>query len=575
MKNFRKIVRPLLITSIVAGLSACAVHQQQSPTQYEEEGEKIVVTGSRIRREDVTTTQQRREVRSEASQVVVTERVIERTSEVITESKKELIEFRDVLSPEYGYQVFKKYGVNPTIETNRHNQSTFSMDVDNGSYRLAKSMLMQSKMPNPDGIRSEEFINAFHYQYALSDDLIGLSAEVAPSPFRPGYHILHLGVQVKQVKDSERLPSNLVLVVDVSGSMGSDNKIQMLKSAMTNLVAQLTSQDKVSIIAYNNSANIVLEPTSAGEKSKIYRAINSLSSGGGTNAAQGLLAGYRLANEAFQQGHNNRIIMTSDGMANVGDVSPEVILAKIKSYKDKGIFLTTVGVGSAMYNDHLLEQLANQGNGQYVYLANQSDIQDTFVDGINSQLQTMVKDAKIQVTFNKNKVTHFRQIGYENRSLKTEDFLDGSKDGGELGAGHRVTALYEIKLNPNYRKEDIGRFAVSYKKPMGNRVFELNKVLPSTIIREHIATSASDTKLSIVAASFAEKLRQTYWSGFYDYASMQAIIAQMPIQYQNSKQVQVLSQLILKASMLDQRVNPYQDTLSQSLPDFDRVPMIQ
>jgi Ca-activated chloride channel homolog len=449
------------------------------------------------------------------------------------------------------------------------------MDIDNASYRLAKTMLERGQLPDPAGIRTEEFVNGLDYQYLPSKDLIGLSAEVVPSPFRPGYHVLHLGVQIKQITDSERLPSNLVLVVDISGSMKSDNKIDTLKSAMRSLVAQLGAQDTVGIVAYNNSASTVLYPTSAKNKAMIYKQIDSLATGGGTNAAQGIIKGYQLADKIFKRGYNNRVILTSDGMANVGDVKPEEILNKVNQYKKKGVFLTTVGVGAGMYNDHLLEQLANKGNGNYVYLSDKEDIEDTFVDGINSQLQTMVKDAKIQLKFNPDVVSRFRQIGYENRSLNHQDFTDGSKDGGELGAGHRVTALYEIKLNPSNTTDPIGDFAVSYKKPMGNKVFLLEKKLPAGIVRPTIERAASDTKLSIVAAGLAEKLRQTYWSSFYQYSVMMNLMQQLPPNYSNTRMVTGLRQMVINAMRLDNRVNPYSNDAQPVTLSFDHVPLIE
>jgi Ca-activated chloride channel family protein len=471
------------------------------------------------------------------------------------------------------YQIFKKYGVNPTLETANQPISTFSMDVDSGSYKLAADMLKRNNLPRVEGIRIEEFINAFDYNYNESKDVFGVSAQVFPSPYRQGYHVLHVGVQTKKLTDSERNPSNLVLVADISGSM-SGNNLAMLKQAFTTLVSQLNEQDSVSIVTYNNSANVALPATKVMNKSEIFTAINNLSSSGGTNAEQGIKLAYQQAEKMYLPGFNNRVILTSDGMANVGSTSPEGILKKITDSKDKGIFLTTVGVGTGNYNDHLLEQLANKGNGNYLYIGDYKDIQENFVDGLTSELQTVAKDAKVQVTFNKRSVNSYRLLGYENRALKTEDFTDPNKDGGEIGAGHSVTVIYEVKLNQNTKDDQLAEVAVSYKKPMGNKVHYLKKSIPTKVITKTLSQASPDSKLSLAASAFAEKLRHTFWSRNYHYDDIKMLINSLPLQYRQQAQVQNLQKLINKAQQLDNRADLYETEFPLADISFDRVPLL-
>lgn len=478
--------------------------------------------------------------------------------------------------PEQSGQIFKYYRVNPTIQTKDNPLSTFAMDVDNGSFKLAAAMLNKNQMPNPTGIRVEEFINAFDYQYTQSNQLFSLSAEAMPSPFRQGFHLLHVGAQTQNLNQDERNPSNIVLVADVSGSMESDNKIELLKVAMKTLVSQLGKHDQVALVAYNDDAKVLLNSTRATKKRKIYRAIERLQASGSTNVEAGLKTAYKLANDMYQPGFNNRVVLTSDGMANSGSRSPEAILATITHAKQKGIFLTTLGVGTEVYNDYLLEQLANKGNGSYLYIADLDDIQQTFVDNINSQLQTVAKDAKIQVNFDPKIVSHYRLLGYENRHLEQQDFLDADKDGAEIGAGQKVTAIYEVKLvNEAYRDNNaFANVAVAYKKPEGKKVFQIQKTIPTSIIKDDVDLASSDSLLSFSIAAFAEKLRQSYWARFYSYQDIESLILKLPRQYQKHQQVKELKQLIALAEQLDSGHDLFEERHPISQVNFDRVPLL-
>ncbi len=479
------------------------------------------------------------------------------------------------VNPRTSGQIFKRYRVNPTIQTRHNPISTFSMDVDKAAYKLANSMLKNYQLPNPDGIRIEEFVNALDYQYNQNDEIFSISAEAMPSPFRTGYHILHLGLQTKTLNDNQRNPSNIVMVADVSGSMASDNKLELLKNAMITLVSQLNSDDRIALVVYNEDASVVIKPTKASNKRKIFKAINKLRAGGSTNAEKGLLKGYKLAEMMFQPGFNNRVILTSDGMANVGSTSPEAILAKIKTSREKGIFLTTLGVGREMYNDHLLEQLANQGNGNYLYIADQKDIQQAFVDELTSQLQTVAKDAKIQLKFNPDMVSNYRLLGYENRHLKQEDFSDPDKDGGEIGAGHKVTALYEIRIKnlAEISTSSIANLTIAYKKPLGYKQHYISKEIPLSVVRNSVKTASPDSILSFGVAAFAEKLRQSYWARLYSYDDIELILNNLPYAYKRQAQVINLRKLIQMAQNLDSRADIFGHYPIQTM-NFDRVPLL-
>ena len=469
------------------------------------------------------------------------------------------------------HQIFKQYGVNPTQLASAQPTSTFGMDVDDGSYQLALTMLNANQMPAEAGIRVEEFVNAFRYQYR-SNGAMTLSAEAMPSPFRKGYHLLHLGVQTQDIPDDQRLPANIVFVVDISSSMDSNDKMALQKNALKSLIGQLNRDDRVAIVSYSDYARIELQPTEAHKKRKIFKAINRLETEGSTNVSHGISTGYQLADQMFEPGMVNRVVLTSDGMANVGSSEPETILSKVQEYKDQGIFLTTVGFGREVFNDYLLEQLANKGNGHYLYIKSKRDVEKRFVDGLSQQLQVVAKNAKIQVNFNPESVSHYRLLGYENRHLDNDEFLDASKDGGELGAGHRVTALYEIKLT-NVSKE-LGKFSIAYQKPEGHKVHTLEKNIPHQIVRKDLHQASADLKLSASAAAFAEKLRLSYWSSFYEYSHVLTLLEQLPDSYLSTHQVSELKSAVKTASMIDRRRSPHDDASKITAANLDHVPLL-
>ncbi len=476
---------------------------------------------------------------------------------------------------QHAHQIFNHYGVNPTISTAAENSSTFAIDVDDASYKLALKMLNEGYMPAEEGIRVEEFVNAMDYKYLSSNDLFSLSAEAMPSPFRKGYHVLHLGIQGKEINESERRPINLVLVADTSGSMASDSKLELLKKAFLTLCGELKKDDHVALVAYDDYAKIILNPTDATQRRKIAKAINSLRTGGSTNAEAGLKLAHNIAKKMYQPGLNNRIIFSSDGMANVGANNADSLIEAVNQSRNQSIFISTVGVGYGMYNDALLEQLANKGNGQYLYIGSDSDIRSAFVDKFSSQIQTIAKNVKTQVEFNPDIISHYRLLGYENRALKNEDFLDARKDGGEIGAGHKVTAIYEIKFKEAPRNANIAEFRIAYQKPEGEKIYTIEKKIPSNIIKPSIKKASFDLRLSSSTAAFAEKLRESYWSQHYSYSDIKNILKTLPRNYVKARQVETLINAVTQAALIDDREPRYmENALSQSF-NLDNVPLLK
>ncbi|WP_068545847.1 vWA domain-containing protein [Thalassotalea crassostreae] len=551
----QQILKPLKLFTFTIFLACLMNCSSQMQTEHDSAtAEEFVVTGSRIR-----------------AQQPAAEKARARAA-MHMELKDKAASYHRI---DNNQQIFKTYGVNPTIDTKNTTVSTFAMDVDNSSYKLASHMLENQRMPHSAGIRVEEFVNSLEYNYAQASQKFAVNAEVFPSPFRQGYHVLHVGIQTQQLTEDNKRGSNLVLVADVSGSMASDNKLALLKQAFTTLVSQLDSNDQVAIVGYSDDAFVVLPATKANNQRKIMAAINSLETLGSTNAEEGILLAYEVAEKMYLPGFNNRVIITSDGMANVGSTDPKMILNKIEDYKQKGIFLTTVGVGLGMYNDYLLEQLANKGNGNYLYVGNQGDIQSAFVDGLSKQLQTVAKDSKVQIKFNPNMVSQYRLLGYENRALETDDFTDATKDGGEIGAGHSVTVIYEIKLANALPTLDFADISIAYKLPQGEKVNYIHKAIPYQILKDTLASTSSDSKLSIAMAAFAEKLRQSYWSRAYRYNDIVIMLDSLPTQYQQQKQVKQLRRNIYQAQLIDDRADPFESEHPISKMNFDRVPVIE
>ena len=335
--------------------------------------------------------------------------------------------------------------------------STFSIDVDTASYSNVRRFLHNNQLPPRDAVRIEEMINYFTYDYPqpTGSDPFSINTEVAACPWNTAHKLVLIGLQGRKMEAQNLPPSNLVFLIDVSGSMQDYNKLPLLKPAFRLLVKQLRPQDKVSIVVYAESSGVVLDSVSGAEKDKIMQAIDGLTAGGSTAGAEGIDRAYEIAKKNFVKDGNNRVILATDGDFNVGITSESELLRLIEERRESGIFLTVLGFGMGNYKDAKMEKLADKGNGSIAYLDNLLEAKKVFATQLTGTLFTIAKDVKIQVEFNPAKVKAYRLIGYENRKLENKDFSDDKKDAGELGAGHTVTTLYEVV--PSDSKEEFAK----------------------------------------------------------------------------------------------------------------------
>ncbi|MBO9596655.1 MAG: von Willebrand factor type A domain-containing protein [Cohnella sp.] len=359
---------------------------------------------------------------------------------------------------------FQDYGTNPYVSTEDDRLSTFAMDVDTGSYTLARSYIRDGNLPPQEAVRLEEFVNYFDlHDDPPKNDTFAIHVDAGPSPFgEQGTQLVRIGIKGKEIESEERKRANLTFVIDVSGSMDQDNRIGLVKRSLALLVNQLKPNDQIGIVVYGSTARTVLKPTSVEEEDVILDAIDELQIEGSTNAEAGLLLGYKIASKSYDKEAINRVILCSDGVANIGETGPEGILRTIEDYAGRNLYLSTFGFGMDNYNDVLMEQLADKGNGAYAYIDDIDEAKKIFQEQLTGTLQTIAKDAKIQVEFDPDQVKGYRLLGYENRAIADEDFRNNKVDGGEVGAGHSVTALYEIRLN-DHPSNEWGKVTIRYK----------------------------------------------------------------------------------------------------------------
>lgn len=405
---------------------------------------------------------------------------------------------------------FREYGVNPFISTEDMQFSTFGLDVDTASYTIARSYLEEGHLPPPEAVRVEEFVNYFRPDYPAPDEAIQVFVDGARSRFgEDNKHLVRIGVAAREIGLDERSPVALTFVIDVSGSMNKQNRLGLAKRSLERLVDQLTSQDEVGIVVYGSNARVILEPTSS--KRAILRAIDRLEPEGATNAEAGLSLGYELASDNFQGRKNNRVILISDGVANIGKTAHDSILRRIEREANNAITLTAIGVGMGNYNDILMEQLADNGDGNYFYIDSDSEARQLFTTDLVGLLEPVALDAKIQVEFNPDVVDRYRLIGYENRALETEDFRDDTVDAGEVGAGHIVTALYELRIRDRADGE-IATVSIRYEDAETGEVVEQRARIAVDKVDQSFRSASPEFRFIASVAEFAEILRNSYWA---------------------------------------------------------------
>jgi Ca-activated chloride channel family protein len=408
------------------------------------------------------------------------------------------------------------YSNKPFMDAREDNLSTFAMDVDTASYTKLREYLRNGQLPPADLIRVEEVVNYFKQEYPdPSEGAFSINLEAARSPFSPeGTYLLKVGLQGKHIPEYQRKDASLTFVMDVSGSMADENRIDMVKHGLTKLVDQLGPNDRVAIVAFSTDAWVVLEPTSVENRWRILDAINSLRPMNSTNTEAGLRMGYELAHRNYREGVINRVVLASDGVANVGNTDPNMLAQYAQDYYGRNIFLSTIGVGHGNYNDQLLEQLADKGNGTYSFLDSTEAAERIFAQDLTGTLQTIAKDAKVQVDFNPNVVRRYRLIGYENRAVADSDFRNNTVDAGEVGAGHNVTALYEVELNPE-ASADALIVRLRYEDPDTHAVTEQSKAFKASDFQYDFNRTSPRFQLTAAAAQFAEILRGNEWATGY------------------------------------------------------------
>ncbi len=466
-------------------------------------------------------------------------------SELTLESENVLVE---EVQDNFNTEEYDRIYENEFLEVLKNPLSTFSIDVDAASYSNTRRFISQGQLPPKDAVRIEEFINYFTYNYEepQGEHPFSIYTEISNCPWNSKNKLLHIGLQGRRVQ-TENIPSNnLVFLLDVSGSMDDPNKLPLLKSSFHLLVEQLGENDRIAIVVYAGEAGVVLPSTPCNNKEQIMQAINDLQAGGSTAGGQGILLAYKIAEENFIKEGNNRIILATDGDFNVGVSSDAELVRLIEMKRETGIYLSVLGFGTGNYKDSKMEKLADHGNGNFYYIDNIFEAKKVLVNEMGGTLLTIAKDVKIQIEFNPAKVYQYRLIGYENRLLRNEDFEDDTKDAGELGAGHSVTALYEIvtkeddqdnskAVNYKYQSTNISTDAYSsteiatlkfrYKNPNDTS----SNLIEHSILDQNIDinNSSIDFKFASSVAEFGLLLRDSKFKGSstYDHVMEMATIS--------------------------------------------------
>ena len=416
--------------------------------------------------------------------------------------------------------------------------STFGADVDTGAYANVRRLLNQGRLPPEGAVRLEEMVNYFPYDYALPADgsPFGVTTELAPSPWNPHTRLLRIGIKASDRAVAELAPANLVFLVDVSGSMDRREGLPLVKSTLKLLVDQLREQDRVSLVVYAGDSRVVLEPTSGREKAKIRTAIDQLTAGGSTAGASGIELAYQQAQQAYIPKGINRVLLATDGDFNVGVSDFDSLRQMAVDKRKTGVSLTTLGFGVDNYNEHLMEQLADAGDGNYAYIDNLREARKVLVDQLGSTLTVVAKNVKLQVEFNPAQVSEYRLLGYENRTLKREDFTNDKVDAGEIGAGHTVTALYEIVprgeqgwLEPlRYAKPDVVMSDRQGEMAMLRVRYQLPEGGDSRLIERPIAGAVSgkasdDLRFAAAVAAFSQQLKDGRYTGGFSLKDTEAL----------------------------------------------------
>lgn len=437
---------------------------------------------------------------------------------------------------------YQKVEDNPVKRVAETPVSTFSIDVDTGSYSNVRRLLQQGQLPNRDAVRVEELVNYFPYDYAQpkGTEPFAVHTELAPSPWNPKTVLMRIGIKGKDVAKESLPAANLVFLVDTSGSMSDTNKLPLVKTSLKLLLKQMRPQDRITLVTYAGSTAVVLPPTSGREKATINAAIERLDSNGSTNGESGIQLAYQMAQQGFIKDGINRILLATDGDFNVGITDFNALKSLVEEKRKSGVTLSTLGYGGGNYNDQLMEQLADAGNGAYSYVDSLMEGHKVLVNEMTSTLATIAKDVKIQIEFNPKTVQEYRLIGYENRALQREDFNNDKVDAGDIGAGHTVTAIYELTLagekgliDPlRYQNstatsgtdKELALLKLRYKAPNGDTSQLMSQVINNTQIKT-LTQATSEFRFASAVAGFGQLLRGGKYTQKWDFAAARQLAA--------------------------------------------------
>ncbi len=541
MRRIRPVTSAITATCIVALITGCATQRQNG-------SDGIVLTGSKASESDEIITTARRVGEAEGrtrrdpsgpppppppSMVSAPAQDAARAS--VSAQPKQMREMRSeryagnfvrpvIVPTDPGNERYDGKDVSPVHIARTDPVSTFSVDVDTGAYANTRRFLTEGRMPPKDAVRSEEFINYFRYDYAAPESRatpFSVTTDVAVTPWNPQTRLMRIGLKGYDLPRASRPPANLVFLVDVSGSMSSQDKLPLVKSALAGLAGELSPRDRVSIVVYAGAAGLVLEPTN--NESKIRAALERLSAGGSTAGGAGIQLAYQIARDNFITGGVNRVVLATDGDFNVGVSDTKQLIQMVEHERDSGVTLTTLGFGEGNINDAMMEQIADHGNGNYSYIDSALEAKKVLGDEMGSTLFTIAKDVKIQVEFNPAQVSQYRLLGYENRALREEDFNNDKVDAGDIGAGHQVTAIYEIVpagvkgwIDPHRyeavapqsdsRGGELAFVKLRYKLPDGTTSRLIERPVAASLMRT-AARPTGDFAFATAVAAFGQRLR--------------------------------------------------------------------
>lgn len=413
-----------------------------------------------------------------------------------------------VAEPFTSTEDYHDWGKNPWIDAQRDHLSTFAADVDTASFTIARKKLEDNQLPPAASVRVEEWVNYFRYAFPspANGSVFSVAMEAAPHPFVDGRYVLRVGVATPEKSSAEREPANLVFLVDVSGSMDMPDKLPLVKSSLRVLVDNLTDKDTVALVTYAGDSRVILQRTSLDHKDRILAAIDHLEPGGSTAMASGIDTAYEIAEQNLKPGTVSRVIVCTDGDANVGPHSYEDMLEIIATRAKEGVTLSTIGFGMGNYKDTTMEQLADKGYGNNYYIDGIAQANRVFGEQLTATLEVAAKDVKLQVDFDPKIVSHYRLIGYENRDVADKDFRNDRVGGGQVGWGHQVTAMYELELAAGARPAPLGTVRIRHKAPDGDTSVE--EAFPMTTApAASLAAASPDLRFAFAVAALADVLR--------------------------------------------------------------------